>query len=224
MSSIAADVVLAVAGGASLRLRLPEDATAEAVGDLPVVEVGNLPGAAVRVRAGFHGGGVTLRALCASASSNGWAPGVEDLVLGRASQIARGALGGEVTRFEAREAVAVGTRIEQRFEATVQRGGEAAAARGRHVLGFAGAARDAVLCTVVCTERAGGDGCTALVEAAAPEGGWVAAPAPSALVQGILLAADRPLAAAGVVGVAALALVALVLGRRPRPRATFRRS
>jgi hypothetical protein len=92
------------------------------------------------------------------------------------------------------------------------------------VLGFAGEARDGVLCTVACIEREGRDDCGALVDAATTEGAWTAAPAPSALVRGILLAADRPMAAAGVLGVTAIAVAALVLARRPRPRATSRRS
>lgn len=226
MSSSNADVVLAIGPGtgARLRLKLPEEAITEAPGALPIVDVANLPGASVPVRAGFRAGGVTLRAVCATAPSSGWAPGVEELVLGRATQIARGALGGEVTRFEARDPAAVGARIEQRFEAAVQRGGETAAARGRHLLGFAGEARDGILCTVVCTEPEGRDACGALVEAATPEGAWTAAPAPSALVRGILLAADRPMTAAAILAVAAIALAALVIARRPRPRATSRRS
>jgi hypothetical protein len=222
MSSSGADVVLTIAGDARLRLRVPEGAIAEAAADLPVVDVANLPGATVPVRVGFRAGGVTLRAVCATAPSKGWAPGLEDLVLARATQIARSALGGEVTRFEARDAVVAGDRFEQRFDATVKRGGEAATARGRHVLGFAGEARDGVLCTVACTEREGHDDCGALVDAAATEGAWTEAPAPSALVRAILLAADRPLAAGGVLGAAALALAALVIARRPRPRATYR--
>ena len=222
MSSSGADVVLTIAGGARFRVRVPEGAVAEAAADLPLVDVANLPGASVPVRVGYRGGGVTLRAVCATAPSKGWAPGLEDLVLGRASQIARSALGGELTRFEARDAVVVGARFEQRFDAAVKRGDQLAAARGKHVLGFAGEARDGVVCTVVCTEREGGDACAALVDAATPEGSWTEAPAPSALVRAILLAADRPTAAAGVLAVTAIALAALVIARRPRPRATRR--
>jgi hypothetical protein len=226
MSSTDADVVLtiATAPGARLRLRVPEGAVAERAADLPMVDVANLPGATVPVRVGYRADGLTLRAVCATAPSKGWAPGLEDLVLARATQIVRGALGGEVTRFEARDAVVVGARIEQRFDATVKRGEETATARGRHLLGFAGEAREGVLCTVACTEREGRDDCAALVDAAAPEGAWTTAPAPSALVRGILAAADRPMTAGAILVAAAIALAALVIARRPRPRATSRRS
>lgn len=232
MSSTGADVDLAISppGGASLRLRLPDGAVAEAAGDLPIVDLASLPGATVPVRIGFRAGGVTLRAVCATAPSNGWAPGVEALVLGRATQIARGALGGEVTRFEIGDTTAMGAgagadagaRFEQRFEASVRRGGAAATARGRHLLGFTGEGREGIVCTVVCVEAEGGHACDGLVDGATPAGRWTAAPPPSALVRGILLAADRPMTAAGALGAAMLALVALVVARRPRPRAALR--
>ncbi|MFT3774276.1 MAG: hypothetical protein QM820_53620 [Minicystis sp.] len=215
-------IVLPVSGSsnmrASVRVRVPEGALAEAAEALPAIDVSNLPGAAVPVKAGFHAAEATVRVVCATAPSRGWAPGIEEIVMGRVSQIARGALGGEVTRFEATETAAIATRFEQRFEARVQRGGEALAAVGRHVLGFTGEKRDAAVCSVVCLEKEGGGRCAGLVNAAQAEGAWVAAPPPSFLVRGILLTAERPAVAVGIVGAATIALAALVIARRPRPR------
>jgi hypothetical protein len=219
MSSPAADVALRVVPGVEVRLALPEGAAPEPSSDLPAVDVANLPGAAVPLRAGYRVGALTLRIACATAPSAGWAPGVEEIVLGRASQIARGALAGEVERFEPGDVRTLGARIEQRFEATVRRNGEPLAARGRHVLGFVGSARDGVLCTLACTEPAPGGRCDALVHGAEVEGTWVEAPPPSLFVRGILLVAEGPWEAAGVLGLAALLLIALILARRPRPRA-----
>jgi hypothetical protein len=226
MSSPGADAVLPFAvGGVEVRVRLalPEGASPEPTGDLPAVDVANLPGASVPLRAGYRTGAITLRVACATAPSTGWAPGVEDLVLGRASQIARGALGGNVERFEPGDVLPAGRRFDQRFEATVRPGGqgERLAARGRHVLGFVGGERHGVLCTFTCTEPAapGSGDCDALVGAAEVEGAWVAAPPPSLLARGILLVAEGPWEAAGVLGLAAFALAALILARRPRPRA-----
>lgn len=199
-------------------MRLPEAAAAEPAEALPAIEVGNIPGAAVPVRAGFHSDHVTLRVVCATAPSRGWAPGIEDIVMGRASQIARSALGGEVTRFEGRAIVAAGGRFEERFAARVTRGPDVLAVEGRHVLGFAGEAKAAVVCSVVCAEPAP-RACAALVEAAAPVGAWTAPPDPSLVVRGILLAADHPAAAAAGMGAAVIAILALVIARRPRPRA-----
>lgn len=203
----------------SVRVLVPEAAVAEPADALPAIDVSNLPGAALPVRAGFRDAAVTLRVVCATAPSRGWAPGVEQIVMARASQIARGALGGEVTRFEATDTKAVATRFEQRFQASVKRGDEALAAEGRHALGFAGEARQAVVCSVVCAEREGGGRCAPLVEAAAPLGAWVEPPPPSLLVRGILLAAEQPMVAVGIVGAATILLATLVIAKRPRPRA-----
>ncbi|APR84413.1 Hypothetical protein A7982_09762 [Minicystis rosea] len=212
-------IELPIAQGARVRIGTAEGAIAEPAASLPVLDLGNVPGASVPVRAGYRADDTTVRVVCATAPARGWAPGIEELVMGRVSQLAHGALGGEVTRFEAAEIVAIPPRFEQRFEARVQRGAEALTARGRHLLGFAGEAHEAVVCSVVCTEPEGRAGCAALVDAAGPAGTWVEAPSPSLLVQGILMAAERPPLAVGIVGALALALAALVIARRPRPRA-----
>ena len=136
-----------------------------------------------------------------------------------------GALGGAVERFDAFEIAKVGQRFEQRFEATAALPGDARiSARGRHMLGFAGEAKGAVLCTVVCVEPAAPPGsaatghCAALVDAVAHEGAFTEAPPPSLLIRAILLAAERPEAALSIAAAVLLALVATVLARRPRPR------
>ena len=68
---------------------------------LPTVDVPPIPGAALALRRGLTAeGGVELLAVCARAPSDRWAPGVEELVLGRATGIARGALQAEVDRFD----------------------------------------------------------------------------------------------------------------------------
>lgn len=209
-----------------LRLTLPEGAVAEPEADLPGIDVSSIPGAKVAVRRGYRGeGGVSVRAICASAPSDRWAPGVEELVLGRVNGIVHGALGGEVEGFEASDIRAEGPRFTQGFEARVARAdGQTLAARGRHTLGFAGEARSAVLCSVVCIEPSapGALGkqsrCAALIEASAPKGAFTEAPPPSLLIRAILLTAERPWASLGVAAAVALALIALVLARRPKPR------
>jgi hypothetical protein len=219
MSSTGPDTaLLPLTGGASLALRVPEGALPEPDEALPTLDVSGLPGAWIAARRGYRDGGLTLRAVCVAAPSDAWAEGVEEIVLGRASQLARGALGGEVTRFEVGEAKLVGPRFEQGFDGDVDRGGEALAARGRHWLGFAGEARDALVCTVACVEPAGARACKALVDAAAPVGSWTGAPPPSLAARALVLGASMPYAAAGVVAVLSVAAVAVVLARRPRPR------
>src|SRR5690242_12299378 len=142
-SAASAPSAYPVAGGVTLRLALPREASPLPAARLPFVDVSTLPGARVPLRLGFAGSdGVELYAICAAAPSDRWAPGVEDLVLGRASAIAQGALG-EVERFEAREITRAGPRFEQRFEAVARRDGEPRAAVGKHLLGFAGEVREA---------------------------------------------------------------------------------
>ncbi len=217
-SSAAEPFTCAIDAGITLRLALPEGAAPLPDAALPFVDVSTLPGARVPLRLGFAGaGGVELHAVCAAAPSDRWAPGVEELVLGRATAIAEGALG-EVERFEAREIARAGPRFEQRFEAFARRGGEPRRAIGKHVLGFAGEAREALLCTAACSEPRGGDRCAPLVESAQVEGAFSSAPPPSLLVRGVLLAAEHPGPAAVIVGAATIAAIALVLARRPRPR------
>lgn len=212
---------LEIAGGASLRVTLPGGAERVAEAALPVVDVSNLPGARVPIRAGFQADHEALWVVCAAAPSRGWAPGVEPIVMARASQIARSALGGEVTRFEAGDIAAgsAGIAFEQRFQAEARRAGAPMEARGRHLLGFAGEAHEAVICSMVCVEPAGAGRCGGLVDRARAEGTWTGAPPPSLLVRAILGAAERPRAAGAIAGALLLALVALVIWRRPRPRA-----
>jgi hypothetical protein len=208
-----------IAGGASLRLHLPAGAAPMPAGDLPRVDVANLPGASVPVRTGYRSGGIELYAFCATAPSSGWAPGVEELVLGRATGIARVALRGEVERLEVGDATPAGkAAFEQRFQGSVKRGGDALRVEGKHLLGFAGASRDGVLCTAVCIEPAAEKACAGIVAGVAAEGAWVGAPPPSVVVRGILAAAERPYAAAGVSGAIVILAIAIVLARRPRPR------
>jgi hypothetical protein len=213
-------VALPVTAETSLRLSVPDDAVDEPAEQLPVIDVSRLPGAAIALRRGFHSAGEgELRALCVTAPSDRWAPGVEELVLERASGLARGALGGEVTRFDLGALDRSGPRFTQRFEGSVLRGGAPWSVRGEHLLGFSGEARTAVLCSVVCVEPgAATKRCDARMESLRAEGAWTSAPPPSLAVRAILFTAERPALGVGMAGALALAIVALVLWRRPRPR------
>lgn len=205
-----------------LRLSPPDRAVAEPDADLPAIDVSSIPGASVAIRRGYRGeGGVSLRAICAVAPSDRWAPGVEELILGRVNGIVQGSLGGEIEIFEATDIRAQGPVFGQDFEAKVTRpDGAHLAARGHHTLGFAGEARSAILCSVVCLETsAPGEGrCKALIDAAKVESTFTGAPPPSLLIRAILIAAERPLVASGAAAALVLAVIAIVLWRRPRPR------
>jgi len=213
------NVVVAVLAGVSLALEVPAGAVREPDDALPVIELPGLPGAWTAARLGYRSGPLTLRTACLAAPASGWAPGVEEIVLGRASQLARGALDGEVTRFDVGQAARSGPRFEQRFVGTLRRGKDVFSVHGRHWLGFAGDPRAAIACTEVCTEPVAGHACEALVSAADAQGAWLDAPPPGLVASAVLLSAHHPREAAGVLAAASIAAVALLLWRRPRPRA-----
>lgn len=207
----------AVADGLALRLVLPDGAREVPEETLPAIDVSAIAGARVALRRGVDADGLSLRAVCATAPSRTWAPGVEELVLDRASGLVRGALGVPIARWDAGPIGAMSHRFEQGFEGAGGPGDHPVAIRGRHVLGFVGREHDAALCSVVCLEPAPRAQCGALVDAAHLEGALVAPPEPSLLIRSILLAAEQPLAAAAVFVLAASTSVAVLLWRRPRP-------
>lgn len=216
MNSSAAELH-AITDGLALRLVLPDGAREVPEEALPAIDVSAVAGARVTLRRGADADGLSLRAVCATAPSRTWAPGVEQLVLDRASGFVREALGVPIARWDAGPIGAVSHRFEQGFEGAGGPGDHPVAIRGRHVLGFVGRDHDAALCSVVCVEPAPRARCGALVDAAHLEGALVAPPEPSLLVRSILLAAEQPLATAATFAALASAGVAVLLWRRPRP-------
>jgi hypothetical protein len=210
---------LPLVAGARLALDAPEGAAREPESALPFVDLSSLPGARVAAREGWTRGPLTLRAVCATAPASGWAPGVEEIIMGRASQIARGALGVTVTSLDAGEIDHTQQVFVQPFSGAAERGADALSLTGRHYLGFAGEPRAAIVCSIACTEPAGAHACAPLIERSGPAGLWQDPPPPSLVVRSILLAAGQPYIALGVLAVIAVVLAALVIARRPlRPR------
>jgi len=208
-------------GGAALRLSLPLGLRAEPVEALPRLEVGGLPGARVALRMGFVGeDALRVRVACVEAPSDRWAPGLEEVVLGLATSLARKAASEDVAieRLDIAPIKAIESRFEQGFSGAGTRAGGRVALEGKHVLGFEGEAQGAVLCTVFCEEARVGERCGAIVERSEifP---LVGPPPPSFFVRAVLYAAEQPLHAAAAFGLVGLALVAVLLARRPRPRA-----
>ncbi len=211
-----AEARIDLGGGAALRFAVPDGAREEAIDALPAFDVSTVPGALVVARRGLSDGPVTLRVACAQAPSRGYAPGVEDLVIGRASVLAKAAVPG-LDRWDDRPAAWVGDAYEQRIEGRVVGPTGVVAARARHVFGFVGEARDAVACSLVCAEPEGAARCDAIVGGAVVEG-FVAPPPPSLVVRAALLAADHPRGAGLAAAALAIGLIARILARRPRPQ------
>lgn len=202
-------ITAAVAPGVTLRLATPEGAREEAEGALPAIDVSAVPGARVVLRRGVVSPDATVRAACVVAPSDRWAPGVEELVLGRATGLAIAGLGAAVDRWEPSSIAASGGRFEQRVTG---RAGDREVAIIRHTLGFVGPGHDVLLCSVGCS----GAACGEVLSATEVAGPLVGPPPPSVLVRAALLAAERPYEAGAALAVACGALVAVIVARRPK--------
>ena len=219
MSSTASEII-GVGSNASLTIPLPDGATREPDDALPTIDLSNLPGARLAARLGYASASMTVRVVCVAAPASGWAPGVEEIVLGRASQLAKEALGEGVTSFLVGERVALGgdERFEQSFQGLVRRRDANVAVRGRHWLGFAGEPREAIVCTAACIEPEPARACDALIAGVAPTGAWLGAPPPNLLARTLLLAAGSPWHAMVAVAMLSIAVATLIIVKRPRPR------
>lgn len=197
---------------------LPEGA--REVTEAPAVNVGGLPGVSVVLRKGFRVADAgSLGIGCVRGPSDKWAPGVEELVFARATSIAKGSLGVSLERLDARPIRSENRVIEQRLSGEGTTGAGGSLVEMRHLLVFAGEAREGVLCSVACVEVRGASlKCSELVSSASFQGSLMEPPPPSLLVRLILASAERPLHAGALVLVLGIAAVAIVLVRRPRPR------
>lgn len=208
-------------GGATIRFVVPTPAAEITPEKLPRLEVSGLPGARVALRLGFAGEThAHVLVACVEAPSDRWAPGMEDVVFNMANGFAHRALSEQlvIAAWEPSAIATMDKRFEQQLSGTAQRDTSSVKVVGKHILGFAGTKPDVVLCSVLCHEPTDLDACTSLVTEAKISG-LVEAPAPSLLVQAVFHAAEKPVQAAGILGVLGLLIVGIVLAKRPRPRA-----
>jgi hypothetical protein len=231
-------IAIDVAPGVTLRLAVPEGAREEAESALPAIDVAQVPGARVAVRRGFVGGaavgggataggaaeggvargdvagsGAVVRAACVLAPSDRWAPGLEELLLGRATVLAISGLGAKVERWEPGAIEDRGGRFEQ---VVVGRASEREAARIAHVLAFVGPEHEALLCSVACADASDAPVCGDALAASGLQGALTGPPSPSWLVRAVLFAAEKPYETAAGVLLASAAIFAALLARRPR--------
>lgn len=213
-------LVVKLEGGATLRFVVPISAQEAAPEALPRFEVGGLPGARVALRRGFlDAGGANVFVACVEAPSDRWAPGMEEVVFGIANGVAHRAMSQRLTieSWDAGSIVSKDEHFDQQLSGKARHENAAVDLRGRHVLGFEGAKRDVVLCSVLCDAALNRDACGSLVAGMTVEG-LVAAPPPSLLVQAVFFAAEKPLHATAIVGVLGAIVVGIVLAKRPRPK------
>src|SRR6185369_15826152 len=104
--------------------------------------------ARVAAHRGFSDGTTVVRAACVLAPSDRWAPGLEGLILGRATQLVSAELRAPVDGWDAGPIVASGNRFEQRVSG---RAGEREIAAVAHTLGFVGADHEVLVCSIACS-------------------------------------------------------------------------
>lgn len=203
-------IALEAAPGVSLLLPVPPGAAEEPDSALPSLDVSAVPGARVVVRRGFASADLTLRAACVIAPSDRWAPGLQELVLGRATAIATAGVS-VASRWEPGPIQAIDDRFEQRV---IGRAGERETAAVQHVLAFVGPEHSVLVCSVICGGESGT--CPGVVAAVSVRGTLASPPPPSLLVRSVLHVAERPYEAAAAACIAGAALAAWLIARRPK--------
>lgn len=217
--------------------------------NLPEIDVSAFDGATVSLRAGWAHTIADARSphddrlvvVCATASADDYAPGLETAIFERMNDVVRAELGKQasVERLETYPIEARGARFEQRFSARGEVGaglrdgkvrvGEEAPdavkpalmrADGRHVVGFAGEPASMAACSTVCVEADAGEGsCAPALASLTFEGPFGPPPTPKLLARALAAAVTTPLAAAGVLFGAITTAAGLLIALRARARA-----
>lgn len=206
--------------GPGVRAHLPLEGGTDRRPAPPPPAVERLPGARVEGFAVVDAGDVTVQLGCASAPSDRWVPGLEGVVLERAMGLALAPLGVRPGALERGDPPTI-----DGATAVVRWSGDGGGGRRldvAHVLAFAGDDVDAVACSALCLEPAASTRCDAIVGGLRLEGTLLPAPPPGAFARGVLWSAEHPVAAGAIVGALGVAVVTLVLARRP-PRPIVRR-
>lgn len=220
-----------VAPGVTLTVGVPEGARDEGEGALAAIDVSAVPGARVVLRRALRvepasreaaSPSMRVQAACVVAPSDRWAPGLEELVLGRATGLATASLSAPVERWEPAAIERSEGRFEQRL-AGRRAGVEVAAIR--HSLAFVGADHEVLLCSIGCASgasgasgasSASGGACSEILSRSELTGALVGPPPPSLLVRAVLLAAERPYECGAGAAALAVAVIAALLARRPK--------
>lgn len=177
-------------------------------------DVGRLPGARIEGFAVARSrDGLVVQIGCARAPSDRWVPGLEGVVMERATPLALAPLALRPSPLQR----GVAPRIEGATTVEAWTGEVAGGRMGlAHVLAFAADDRDAIVCSGLCLEPASGARCDAILATLTLEGALGPPPPPGAFARGVLWSAEHPVAAAAGLGMLSAAVVALLLARRPR--------
>lgn len=176
--------------------------------DPPRVDVSKLPSADVVARTAFQGDGTRALAGCVRAPSSRYVHGLEQTLFEKASWLMLSTAEVQVKELTLVRSGGGPAAPSVALEGRDQRG----ALRVEHTLSFVGPERDALLCSLVCS----GDRCGSahlVLEGEPP------LPPPPGLVARLVTSALESPRSAGALGAGlALALMVVVLWRRPFPR------
>lgn len=235
--------------GLTVSVLAPEGWSAIADAGLPDVDLGAVAGAKLSVRAGWahevadpsspHADRLVV--VCATAPTEGYAPGLETVIFERMNGVVRAELGKQasVERLETSPIEPRGVRFEQRFSASGEVGAELregkvqvgaqgpdapkpvhVGAEGLHVVGFAGEPATIVACSTVCVEGDVAEGsCAGALASLAFEGPFRPPPTPKLLARGLAGVVTTPWAAAGVLFGVMTTLAGLLIALRATLRA-----
>lgn len=205
---------LTIPAGPGLRIGVPLAGGVERDPLPPAPAVERLPGARVEGFIVVDAGDLVMQLGCASAPSDRWVPGLEGVVLERAMGLALAPLGVRPGALERGQPPSIpGATAVARW---IGDGGDGRRLDVAHVLAFAGDDADAVACSALCLEPAGASRCEALVGGLSVDGALVPAPPPGPFARAVLWSAAHPTAASALAGALGVAIVAVILARRPR--------
>ncbi len=204
--------VLVPAEHVRLSIPLPDDARQRAITPLDLSAAGGAKLALQRAWALPDGG--SLEVACVRAAAHLWVSGLEGGVLAGASPMVRDRASLSVLEPQAIKLVA--GHWQQSFEASATEPSPLQAS-GRHVLGFVGADRDVLLCSLVCSGPPPAELCLALSAGLEVQGELLPPPEPGMVAATLSFAAAHPRTALTIGGIGALMVAALIVIRRPRP-------
>ncbi len=203
-------LALSAGDGFTITLGVPAGAVELPAAELPRPDVSRLPGAVLLSVRGWNAPGSIVRAGCVGGPSSRYAPGIEEVLFEKATWMTLTRAGLQPERLG--QTAAHDT--DRTFQRTLEGTDAGAAVRLEHALAFDGPDRTVLFCSALC--RGDASACAAVTLDIA--GTSAPPPRPSLVVKSALLAAEMPMVFFGAAAATFVAVVALILWRRPYPR------
>lgn len=182
--------------------------------DAEAIDLSAIPSASLigRKSWGFGDGG-RIELACVKSSAAQWVPGLEHSLLTGATALVREQFDLHSVKEGLLESTSGAYWLSfAGLTATADR-----PVQGRHVLGFVGQSPSLIVCSSTCVAGDDAGACADTVHGMTVEGALVAPPPPGLGLSLLLGAAKHPAAVLGISAALAIAIVTLLLWRRPRP-------